>query len=77
MVGCKAGFLLHGLVHLLTDYVNETLKHLLDVDVVLGAGLEELKAWKQTAEEISLIYHRHIELIPTVALFHISLHCKY
>ena len=36
---------LHALVHLLTDDIHKTLKHLLHVDVVLCAGLEELKPW--------------------------------
>lgn len=40
-VGC-----IQRLRHLLTDDVHQPLKGLLDVDVVLGAGLEELEAWR-------------------------------
>lgn len=40
-VGC-----VQRLRHLLTDDVHQPLEGLLDVDVVLGAGLEELEAWR-------------------------------
>lgn len=42
MIGQHVGISAHALVHLLTDDVYQPLKHLLHVDVVLGAGLEEL-----------------------------------
>ena len=32
--------------HLFTDDVDQALEGLLHIDVVLGAGLEELKTWK-------------------------------
>lgn len=38
-----AGF--QGLIHLVTDDIHQALEHLLHVDVLLGAGLEELKTW--------------------------------
>lgn len=44
VVGHEVGVSLHALVHLLADDVHEALEHLLHVDVVLGAGLEELEA---------------------------------
>lgn len=34
-----------GLIHLLTDDVHKALKHLLHIDILLGAGLKELKTW--------------------------------
>lgn len=37
---------IQALGHLFTDDVNEALKGLLHVDVVLSAGLEELKTWR-------------------------------
>lgn len=40
-VGC-----VEGLRHLFTNDVHQALKGLLDVDVVLGAGLKKLKAWQ-------------------------------
>ena len=39
---------LQGLAHLLTDDVHQSLKHLLHVDVILGARLKELEPWTQT-----------------------------
>ena len=39
---------LQALAHLLTDDVHQPLKHLLHVDVVLSARLEELEPWTQT-----------------------------
>lgn len=81
MVGCEAGFLLHGLVHLLTDDVNESLEHLLDVDVVLGAGLEELKAellrqplaflcsYKPVILKVTFVSNQnHLSVVPGVRL---------
>lgn len=43
VVGQYAHVFLHALVHLVTDDIHEALKHLLDVDVVLRAGFEELE----------------------------------
>lgn len=40
----RAGF--QGLIHLLADDVHQALEDLLHVDVLLGAGLEELKTWR-------------------------------
>lgn len=40
-VGC-----VEGLGHLFTNDVHQALEGLLDVDVVLGAGLKKLKAWQ-------------------------------
>lgn len=39
----RAGAGFKGLVHLLADDVHQALKDLLHVDVLLGAGLKELK----------------------------------
>lgn len=39
-----AGF--QGLIHLLADDIHQTLKDLLHIDILLGAGLEELETWK-------------------------------
>lgn len=44
-----AGF--EGLIHLLTDDIHQALKDLLHVDVLLGAGLKELKTWTDTRWE--------------------------
>lgn len=50
---------LHALIHLLTDDVHKTLKHLLHVDVVLCAGLEELKPWGGGRTWFHFIYYEH------------------
>lgn len=44
VVGRRADVAVWTLVHLLADGVDQAVKHLLDVDVVLGAGLKELEA---------------------------------
>lgn len=61
-------------VHLLTDDVHQMFKHLLDVDVFLGAGFEEQKTWERattgdqrdlatrsfrTSAQSRLVYHAH------------------
>lgn len=46
VVGYEVGVSLHALVHFVTDDVHETLKDLLDVDVVLRTGIEELETCK-------------------------------
>lgn len=38
---------IHAFVHFVTDDVHQALENLLYVDVVFGAGLEELEAWKR------------------------------
>jgi 4-amino-4-deoxy-L-arabinose transferase-like glycosyltransferase len=38
-----AGF--QGFIHLVTDDVHQALEHLLHIDILLGAGLKELKTW--------------------------------
>jgi len=46
VVGRQVAVALDALVHLLADDVHEALEHLLHVDVVLGADLEELETWR-------------------------------
>ena len=46
MIGHEVGVPGHALVHLVADDVHQPLKHLLHVDVVFGAGLEELEPWR-------------------------------
>lgn len=41
------------LSHFVTDDVHQVFKHLLDVDVFLGAGLEELETWERAPQLIS------------------------
>ena len=50
VIGQWAGLPIHALAHLLADDVDETLEHLLHVDVVFGTGLEELEPWRKREE---------------------------
>ncbi len=36
----------HTFIHFFTYHIHQTLKNLLHVDVVFGAGLEKLKTWR-------------------------------
>lgn len=44
-IGAWAGAGFQGFIHLVTDDVHQALEHLLHIDVLLGAGLKELKTW--------------------------------
>lgn len=46
VAGRGAGVAVGALAHLLADGVHQFVEHLLHVDVVFGAGLEELEAWR-------------------------------
>lgn len=44
-IASRAGAGFQGLVHLLADDIHQALEDLLYIDVLLGAGLEELETW--------------------------------
>lgn len=46
---------LHSFVHFLTDYIHQSFKHLLYVDVVFGTGFKELESWKKEPVELKSI----------------------
>ena len=49
---CDSGISgIEALGHLFTDDVHQPLKGLLHINVVLGAGLKELKTWKAEQRE--------------------------
>lgn len=50
VVGRRADVAVRTLVHLLADGVHQAVEDMLDVDVVFGAGLEELEAWRGSAQ---------------------------
>lgn len=50
VTGWRTSITIEALVHVLAYDVHQLVKHLLHVDIVFGTGLEELEAWRGSAE---------------------------